>query len=182
MVKKTKSSCLKKTKKQRQSSFLNHYDTKIKNKYTTEHCATRTTADPRIFGPELWRSFHRIAHNYPVIPSKDTCRYARSFLESIPYMLPCPNCGCSFLMYLEENNIDKICSSRDNLVEFFVEVHNYVSKHLDPNKKIWTIQDAHKTYLNEYGCVGHKPVWNGCKIHKKDGCKVDKKAMGLCKL
>jgi hypothetical protein len=32
-------------------------------------CGSRTTADPRIFGPPAWRAFHLFAQNYPTQPT-----------------------------------------------------------------------------------------------------------------
>ena len=79
-------------------------------------------------------------------------------------MIPCSHCGCDFLLYLNKQNIKIICSSKNKLIEFFVNAHNRVSKNLDPNKKIWTIEEANKTYASEYVCIGHKPVWKVCNL------------------
>ena len=34
-------------------------------------CGQRTTADPRVFGPETWRTLHRFAQNFPTAPDPE---------------------------------------------------------------------------------------------------------------
>ena len=151
----------------RRRSFMKHHATKKKHIYTKKKCGYVTTADPRVFGPELWRSLHRIAQNYPVHPSEDTIKHAVAFLESLPYMLPCSHCGCDFLMYLEQQNLKKVCASKNDLVKFLVDAHNRVSKNLDTTKKQWTVKDANKTYAKDKVCIGNKPIWKMCKMEKE---------------
>ena len=153
------------TKKQK--TFINHFKTKKNIKYSKKKkCGYVTTGDPRVFGPELWRSLHRIAQNYPKNPTMDTQKHAISFLEAIPYMIPCPHCGCDFLMYLEEHDLSKVCKNKTSLVTFLVNAHNRVSKHLNPKKKLWTVKEANKAYSKERVCLGNKPIWKVCKMEK----------------
>lgn len=160
-----------KTKKnkhmKKRHSFLKHHATKKKHKYTKKKCDYVSTVDPRVFGPELWRSLHRIAQNYPDNPSVDTQKHAVAFLDALPYMLPCSHCGCDFLLYLEENNLKQVCENKENLVKFLVDAHNRVSAHLDPNKKQWTVKEANKAYSKERVCIGNKPIWKICKMEKE---------------
>ena len=66
------------TKKQK--TFMKHFKTKKNIKYSKKKkCGYVTTGDPRVFGPELWRSLHRIAQNYPKNPTMDTQKHAISF-------------------------------------------------------------------------------------------------------
>jgi hypothetical protein len=151
----------------KRKSFMKHHATKKRHSYTKKNCDYVTTADPRVFGPELWRSLHRIAQNYPQNPSEDTQKHAVAFLEAIPYMIPCSHCGCDFLMYLEEHNLKKVCASKEDLVKFLVDAHNRVSSHLDPKKKQWTVSEANKVYSKERVCIGGKPIWKMCKMEKE---------------
>ena len=151
----------------KRASFMKHHASKKKHTYTKKQCDYVSTVDPRVFGPELWRSLHRIAQNYPDNPSEDTQKHAVAFLESLPYMLPCSHCGCDFLLYLEENNLKKMCSSKKNLVKFLVDAHNRVSNHLDPNKKQWTVEEANRVYSKERVCIAGKPIWKVCKMEKE---------------
>ena len=151
----------------KRKTFLSHHKTKKHSSYGKTKCGYVSTVDPRVFGPELWRSLHRIAQNYPNNPSKDTQKHAVAFLDAIPYMIPCSHCGCDFLLYLEENNLNEVCSSKEKLIEFLVNAHNRVSQHLDPNKKQWTVKEANKAYSKEKVCIGHKPIWKVCKMEKE---------------
>lgn len=162
-----KNKTIKKSHIKKRNSFMKHHKTKKHQKYKKKGCSYVTTADPRIFGPEMWRTLHRIAQNYPNKPSKETQKNAVAFLESIPYMIPCSHCGCDFLLYLEENNLHKVCLSKKNLVEFLVNAHNRVSKNLDPSKKQWTVKEAIKTYSKEKACIEGKPIWKVCKMEKE---------------
>lgn len=142
---------------------------KTKKKYNYKNkakCGFRPTTDPRVFGPELWRSLHRIAQNYPINPTKETKNKAIQFIQSLPYMLPCSHCGCDLLMFIDENNMKKVVNTKENFVRFFVEAHNRVSRHLNSNKKQWTVAEANKKYSKEYVCIGHKPVWKECDLVK----------------
>lgn len=163
---KTKKHTKKHAKKR--ASFMKHHATKKKHKYSTKKkCDYVSTVDPRVFGPELWRSLHRIAHNYPETPSQETQKHAIAFLDALPYMLPCAHCGCDFLLYLEENDLKQVCSNRENLIKFLVDAHNRVSAHLDPNKKQWTVEEAKKVYSKERVCIHKKPIWKVCKMEKE---------------
>ena len=81
-------------------------------------------------------------------------------------MIPCPHCGCDFLMYLEEHDLSKVCKNKTSLVTFLVNAHNRVSKHLNPKKKLWTVKEANKAYSKERVCLGNKPIWKVCKMEK----------------
>ena len=158
--------------------FNKHHSTKkryIKPHKTNKNCKLVTTADPRVFGPELWRSLHRIAQNYPNNPSLLTRENCKKFLQSLPYMIPCSHCGCDFLLYLNHQNVKDICSSKQNLVEFLVNAHNRVSRNLNPNKKTWTVKEANKAYSKERVCIGKKPIWKVCNLEKQPYDKLSGK-------
>jgi len=86
--------------RKKRKSFMKHHATKKKHNYTKKKCDYVTTADPRVFGPELWRSLHRMAQHYPDNPSEDTQKHVFAFLYAIPFMILCSHCGCVFLLYL----------------------------------------------------------------------------------
>lgn len=90
----------------------------------------RNTVSPDVWGPDMWRSFHRMAKYYPDYASKIWCHNTRSFIFGIPYMLPCDTCAEHARQYLEENRyvIDEAVKSRRSLFDFFVEFHNYVNR------------------------------------------------------
>lgn len=51
-------------------------------------CGARTTADPRIWGPEAWRMLHVFAQNYPTDPSQQAIEACANFINALPFMLP----------------------------------------------------------------------------------------------
>lgn len=59
-------------------------------------CGTRTTIDPRTFGPDCWLAFHYFAQWYPTDPSEQAQEACVNFINAIPYMLPCTICGYDF--------------------------------------------------------------------------------------
>jgi hypothetical protein len=137
----------------------------IKAKKSNKKCSRKTSADPRVFGPEMWVTLHRISVNYPNKPSKIAQENAAKFIKSLPYMLPCTHCGCHFLHYLKKHNLQNVCKNRHNITAFFVNAHNSVSKHTNPKNKPWTTEQALKTYKYENKCF-HNKLWKGCELDK----------------
>ena len=119
-------------------------------------CAHQKTSDPRIFGPEMWITLHRIAANYLENPTNEEKKQAINFINSLPYMIPCQHCGRHFLAYLEDNNVNVAVTSKESLVRFFVNAHNNVNRHL--GKKEWDVEDA-QIYEEQYFCNDDKPIW-----------------------
>ena len=107
-------------------------------------CGTRTSADPRVFGPPAWLTFHTFAQNYPASPTAAVKASCIAFINAIPLMLPCPHCGYDFKSFIQTNNafegVDPFnptcqasvqynmpcqgpttaCESQSNLVNFFL--------------------------------------------------------------
>jgi hypothetical protein len=51
-------------------------------------CGERSTADPRVWGPEAWRTLHVFAQNYPTDPSQQAIEACANFINALPFMLP----------------------------------------------------------------------------------------------
>tara|TARA_B100001250_G_C19627628_1_gene712295 strand:+ start:241 stop:705 length:465 start_codon:yes stop_codon:yes gene_type:complete len=130
----------------------------------SHNCKFHSTSDPRIFGRKIWPAFHIMAHNYPNSPSEQTRKSCIKLIESIPHMLPCSHCGCNFNKFLKKYDLNKVCSTKNSLVNFFVMGHNDVSKHVHPNRKKWTVNDANKKYSKEYKCLYNNIPWAGCNL------------------
>jgi hypothetical protein len=105
-------------------------------------------ASPEYWGPSLWLVCHVGANNYPKNPSKITIDKMKKFIEGLPYILPCENCFEHASSYVDsiKNNLDEICSSRDNLFKSFNDFHNFVNKRT--NKKIIPLEAAKDMYTN----------------------------------
>ena len=136
----------------------------IKNKESTKikhSCKNQLTSDPRIFGPEMWLTLHRIAANYPENPTYEAKSQLIAFINSLPYMVPCQHCGCHFLDFLEAYNLNNVVTSKKTIVKFFVDAHNNVNK--NNGKPEWSVEDAN-IYVSENLCNDDRPVWKFCDI------------------
>lgn len=104
------------------------------------------TKDPKVWGPHYWYMFHNMAYNYVERPSEETKRNLKNFIQSIPFILPCPLCSDHAKIFLERNNhlLDHSVSSRNNLMMFFFFFHNYVNQ--NTQKKSLSLVDFKKKY------------------------------------
>lgn len=144
-------------------------------------CGTRTSADPRIFGPPAWLTFHTFAQNYPAFPTADVKLSCAAFINAIPLMLPCPHCGYDFKSFLQtnilyENTFNpacqasvqynmpcqgavKACESQSNLVNFFLRAHANVRANTQPCSKLWSPAMAAAAYTNKYAFCANNIVY-----------------------
>jgi hypothetical protein len=96
--------------------------------------------DATVFGPKLWYCLHNAAKAYPDSPTKLVQDRMKNVILGIPYLIPCDSCyehSLSYIDKLDECKLNNICSTRINLIVFFVEFHNHVNKRL--GKKIYKI-------------------------------------------
>ena len=120
----------------------------------TRKNATRLRSyEQPVFGPYIWTAFHLMAHNYPLHPNKTTQLRAKQFINAIPWMLPCSNCGYHLKHFIEKeylpnstNKFAHITKTRETMMDFFVAAHNNVTEHTDPQKKPWTTKKANQYY------------------------------------
>jgi len=133
-------------------------------------CGVRTTADPRVFGPFTWPTLHRFAEHFPLEPSNDTQNACVNFVNALPFMLPCPHCGYDFSHFIVGNivangtfdelscaasitfhmpclDVETSCSSRINLISFFLRAHHTVDTHTKPCKPLWSSEESAGAYL-----------------------------------
>ena len=146
------------------------------NKNNKSNCVLRTTADPRIFGKYVWGTLHIFAQHYPLFPTKKIQLNAINFIKSIPYMLPCPHCGCDLEKYYKTffsiYPITEVVKSRKKMIELFVGAHNNVSKHTKNQRSNWTIKEASKKWRKNYACLENKKLWMGCRLTRSKKDKI----------
>ena len=135
------------------------------------YCGIVPSGDPRVFGPFTWETFHVMAQNYPQTPNQVTITQCQNFVNAIPYMIPCSQCGYHFQKFIEEylSNNPRAFHSQSELIQFFVEAHNNVSKYTNPNREPWTVQDAAKKYTAMNTCF-HNSGWGGPELCKSVDC------------
>jgi hypothetical protein len=107
---------------------------------------TEQPTTPDVWGPHLWRYLHYCTANYPVKPDKQTVQTMVNWIQTLYITLPCTKCKYHFNKYVEENKyrLYDICSSRENLFYFFVDIHNKVNKR--NGKGMISYEDAKRMY------------------------------------
>lgn len=136
-------------------------------------CGVRTTADPRVFGPFTWRTLHKFAQHYPLAPSNQTQEACVNFINSLPFLIPCPHCGYDFSQFIVDNiehagtfnqsckanatyampctTPAQACATRELLIPFFLRAHHNVDSHNKPCKPLWSRQQAADAFLVQPG-------------------------------
>ena len=51
-----------------------------------------------------------------------------NFFKSIGYVLPCPKCGMNYNKNIQENPIDNHLNSREDLIQWLINIHNETNK------------------------------------------------------
>lgn len=94
----------------------------------------------------LWKYLHTMSTQYPDTPSLPEQLMMRQWLQTLVVTLPCPKCQRHYAEYLNENydNMDTVVASRDNLFQFFVDLHNQVN--IRNNKPIISLEEAKRLY------------------------------------
>jgi len=134
-----------------------------------------SSGDPRVFGPDAWRTLHRFSVHYPKSPTPQTRGACEMFLRGLPYMIPCPHCGYHLqeFMVLNEKHagevreeclgnctgVTSICGSQAIMVGFFARAHNNVNIHNYKWRPNFTTADVYAAYL--HGSVAMGPYGPG---------------------
>jgi hypothetical protein len=91
---------------------------------------SQNTTNPEKWGPQFWFILHNAAAHYPEVASPICANRIKGFILGIPYMLPCPTCTVDANFFINshtDKQLDEICSSKENIFEFFRQFHNYVN-------------------------------------------------------
>ncbi len=86
--------------------------------------------NPENWGRQGWHFIHSVMVNYPDDPTEADKKKYKSFINSIPSVLPCPICGEHFKENLKKMPPDY--ASNESMWKWSVDVHNEVNK---ANKK-----------------------------------------------
>lgn len=87
-------------------------------------------SDPRIWGPDLWKTIHRFTLFYPDVPSEDDKKAAIEFFHSLMHLLPCPACRAHYEAHHKASFTDEVVQSRETLVRWAYDLHNTVNRTL----------------------------------------------------
>lgn len=104
--------------------------------------------DPKQWGPHLWAYLHYSAANYPEKPTDQQIRAMMNWLITLPITIPCDNCSKHYSAYLNKHKsqLYQICSTRDSLFNFLVDIHNKVNER--NGKCIMTYEEARQRYFH----------------------------------
>jgi hypothetical protein len=97
------------------------------------HVAEKTYQNlhsPEVWGESFWFVVHLGSMSAPdVIPPEKRDKYW-GFIDGIPEMLACQKCAVHAREWVEKHrkDKDKIVSSRENLIRFYVDMHNAVNE------------------------------------------------------
>ena len=86
--------------------------------------------DPKVWSHSYWFMLHLGSISAPeMIPPSMRTKYW-NYIEGIPVMIPCHDCAQHAQTWVDNHRVDRdqICSSRSNLVKFFVDLHNDVNR------------------------------------------------------
>lgn len=100
--------------------------------------------DPDSFGPAFWFTIHNATTTYPNKPTEFVQNGMKQLVSNMPLLIPCIVCKEHFYSYLKTIDLDYITSSRENLFNFFIQVHNYVNRRF--GKPEMSLTDAKKLY------------------------------------
>jgi hypothetical protein len=100
------------------------------------------------WGNHMWHAMHYVALGYPEHPTKDDLHNYALFYNSPGNVLPCRLCTGHFLTMLQEDGVEKHLSTKDELFDWTVRIHNKVNERL--NKPIVSSADAKHYYMVEH--------------------------------
>mgnify|MGYP001205451447 CR=1 FL=1 len=101
------------------------------------------------WGPSAWNFLHTISYSYSSSPTEAQKKNMYNFLKYFATVIPCAKCRIEFSRVLYENMKsynDVIFEKRQNLVEFLIDMHNYVNKKI--GKRIYTYKEIDYLYLS----------------------------------
>lgn len=108
--------------------------------------------DPDMFGPPFWFVLHNAAVSYYDNPNQTAKIMMKSFIKSLPIVIPCIKCKEHAYVYLKEQNIDAAVLNRSNLFKFFTTFHNYVnSKGGRPSMSLENAKELYGFYNSNIG-------------------------------
>lgn len=100
--------------------------------------------DPEMWGPHGWTFLHNITLAYSKNPTESNKINIHKFMINTGHVLPCYKCRINFKNHLKKYPLSsQVLSSRKNLVEWLIDIHNCVN--INNSKKVLSYTEA----LNE---------------------------------
>jgi FAD-linked sulfhydryl oxidase len=106
--------------------------------------SSENSADPKVWGPALWKFLHSMAANYPQKPNPQYRASSRQFFYSLRHLLPCETCRVHYSALLSRRQPQT--ESAHALQEWVLWLHNEVNRRIKPDKPTWTMEQVKATY------------------------------------
>jgi hypothetical protein len=104
-------------------------------------------SSPKIWGPHFWFIMRCVANNYPINPNIEDSRHVKNFFSELQYILPCEICKYTYRQHIKRYPIDNYLSSRDKLVEWVEDIHEYTKKVISDRRV--KVMDQHEEQSGE---------------------------------
>lgn len=103
---------------------------------------------PTIWGKYMWMSIHLIALGYPNNPTQEEKNAYHSYFSDLHKVIPCAACSNNYLQHISEMPLtDKVLSSRNNIFDWTVDLHNLVNNML--GKKVISKEHAYHIFTSQ---------------------------------
>ena len=104
-----------------------------------------------IWGPKGWFFIDTIILSYPNNPTSNDKQIYKNFLYQLKDILPCESCRQHYSLNIKEIPLSSYyLSSRNNLIEWIIKIHNKVN--ILKNKKLINKNEFIEYYKNAYNC------------------------------
>jgi Erv1 / Alr family len=99
---------------------------------------------PSIWGPHLWFILHIISFEYPEKPTEYDKRIYHDFYTALKDVIPCTECRKHYRDHITKYPLTPHLDTRDNLIKWVVQVHNFVNISL--GKPTFTLEQVLAVY------------------------------------
>jgi hypothetical protein len=114
------------------------------SKNVSSHFSEKNSSDPKLWGVHLWQFLHYSVKKFPEHPNQIEISLMKSWISSLPIIIPCETCKRHYKEYIDASNLDSVCSSRMTLFNFMVDIHNAVNTRL--GKPVISHEEAWSMY------------------------------------
>ncbi len=122
---------------------------------------------PPFFGPIVWDNMMLFATNYPNEPTNEDKTNMLQWLTLTMIFLPCGGCSMHGKAYIEKHPPN--VSTKENLIKYIVEFHNYVNVSL--KKSTYTIMEAKAAFASRIA-RDIKDLPRAMVVHKEDALRI----------
>jgi len=106
--------------------------------------------EPSQWGPQFWYMLHIITMTYPTEPTEYIKRAYHDFFRNIKDVLPCSICQKHYSKFITEYPITPHLDSRENIVKWLIQIHNFVN--LELNKPVLSVEEVIAIYKDVKPC------------------------------